>query len=69
MTVEELKTELELAESEFREARGEYEYARNKRNALVLKAIAGGIKAINVAAITGLTRGRINQIQDKGYSE
>jgi hypothetical protein len=54
---------LKEAEAKLRRARSTFERARVARDRLVLQAIDEGMRPADVARATGLTRGRITQIQ------
>lgn len=62
MTVPVTAEDLREAEVAYRAASVDQEAARQRRNELVRQALAEGWTHAQVAAATGLTRGRIGQI-------
>lgn len=59
----ETEAALKAAESKLRRARSNYERARQARNEAVRQAVAEGVRPTDIARVTGLTRGRIRQIE------
>lgn len=59
------EAELRKAEARYQRAFRRSEEAREARNALVCQALAAGWTHQKIADITGLTRGRVNQIKEQ----
>lgn len=60
------EAELRRAEAAYQAAFRRSESARAKRNAAVVAALAAGWTQARVGEVTGLSRGRINQIANRG---
>lgn len=56
------KYELESAERALRHSRSEHQGAVRARNALILKALEEGVRPVEIARLTGLSRARVSQI-------
>jgi hypothetical protein len=57
------ETELRRAEKALAVAQRRYDAAREARNALIRRALAEGWTHARIAAVTGLSRGRISQFR------
>lgn len=62
MNIADLKYELEVAQAALIAQRDNYNEARKARNRLAQEAIWAGVRPVDVASITGLSRARIAQL-------
>ena len=58
-----IKYELEQSTQNVDEQRRNYENAVNERKHLIAQAVKAGVKPIDIAKLTGLTRARISQLR------
>ncbi len=65
MNIADLKYELEVAQAALIAQRDQYNEARKHRNRLAQDAIWAGVRPVDVASITGLSRARIAQLTTK----
>lgn len=63
MNTADIKYELEIAQAALVANRDSYEESREARNALILRALKAGVRPVDVARLTGLSRARVAQLR------